>query len=221
MISSQTRWPLDEWDGLFTIDLIQRMHEVWQKSYGTVFVFTKVFIFLNINISFKIVPLGSYTPMETCSHFWYQRWKSSTGMVFSMSVTLFWMFSKVPKWRPFEDIFKFRKKVAGSEVRWRGAWQPLKCLLRSNILWRSGQCDMGRCHEGASICLQCLVSREWPFSKPFKDIFIKYLVDSFFWRIKRTCWRPCTVEDFQHCYQTWEQRLHWYVAAQRNYFERG
>ena len=45
-----------------------------------------------------------------CSHFWQQRWKSSTGMVFSMSVTLFWMFSKVPKMTSFEDIFKFRKK---------------------------------------------------------------------------------------------------------------
>jgi hypothetical protein len=39
---------------------------VWQKSNETDFVFTKVFIFSNINvIPFKIVPLGSYTPMET------------------------------------------------------------------------------------------------------------------------------------------------------------
>ena len=27
------------------------------------------------------------------------------------------------------------------------------------------------------------------------------------------------VEDFQHCYQKWEQRLHQCVAAQGNYFE--
>ena len=51
-------------------------------------------------IPFKIVPMGNYTPMETFFHFCWQRRKSSTGMVFSMPVTLFWMFSKVPKWRP-------------------------------------------------------------------------------------------------------------------------
>jgi len=28
------------------------------------------------------------------------------------------------------------------------------------------------------------------------------------------------VEDFQRCYQKWEQRLHRCVAAQGNYFER-
>jgi hypothetical protein len=40
---------------------------VWQKSKETDFLFTKVLIFFsNINaIPFKIVPLGSYTPMET------------------------------------------------------------------------------------------------------------------------------------------------------------
>ena len=27
------------------------------------------------------------------------------------------------------------------------------------------------------------------------------------------------VEDFLRCYQKWEQRLHWCVAAQGNYFE--
>jgi hypothetical protein len=38
---------------------------VCQKSNETDFLFTKVFIFSNINvIPFKIVPLGSYTPME-------------------------------------------------------------------------------------------------------------------------------------------------------------
>ena len=40
-------------------------YEVWQKSNETDFLFTKVLIFLNINvILFEIVPLGSYTPME-------------------------------------------------------------------------------------------------------------------------------------------------------------
>jgi hypothetical protein len=27
------------------------------------------------------------------------------------------------------------------------------------------------------------------------------------------------LEDFQRCYQKWETRLHWCVAAQGNYFE--
>ena len=40
---------------------------MWQKTNETDYLFTKVFIFFsNINvIPFKIVPLGSYTPMET------------------------------------------------------------------------------------------------------------------------------------------------------------
>jgi hypothetical protein len=39
---------------------------MWQKSNETDFLFTKVIIFSNNNvIPFKIVPLGSYTPMET------------------------------------------------------------------------------------------------------------------------------------------------------------
>ena len=42
------------------------MHEVCKLSNETDASFTKVFIFSNINvISFNIVPLGSYTPMET------------------------------------------------------------------------------------------------------------------------------------------------------------
>ena len=40
-------------------------YEVWQNSNETDFLFTKVFIFSNINvIPFKIVFLGSYTQME-------------------------------------------------------------------------------------------------------------------------------------------------------------
>ena len=37
---------------------------------------------------------------------------------------------------------------------------------------------MGRCHEGATICLQCLSYANDPFSEPFKDVFIKNLVGS-------------------------------------------
>ena len=41
-------------------------YEVWQESNKTDSLLTKVFIFSKIKvISFKIVPLGSYTPMET------------------------------------------------------------------------------------------------------------------------------------------------------------
>jgi hypothetical protein len=46
--------------------VLSLLYEVWQKINETHFLFTKVFIFSNINvIPFKIVPLGSYTPMET------------------------------------------------------------------------------------------------------------------------------------------------------------
>ena len=40
-------------------------YEVWHKSNETDFLFTKVFIFFQISVmTFKIFPLGSYTPME-------------------------------------------------------------------------------------------------------------------------------------------------------------
>ena len=39
---------------------------MWQKSNENYFLFTEVFILFKINvIPFKIVPLGSYIPMET------------------------------------------------------------------------------------------------------------------------------------------------------------
>jgi hypothetical protein len=69
---------------------------VWQKSKETDFLFIKVFIFFpNFNvIAFKIIPLGSYTPMETFPL-----------LVAALEVfnryglqhirSLFWMFSKV------------------------------------------------------------------------------------------------------------------------------
>jgi hypothetical protein len=42
------------------------IYEVWQKSNESDFLFTKVLLFSNINVlPFKIVPFGSYTPMET------------------------------------------------------------------------------------------------------------------------------------------------------------
>ena len=43
------------------------IYEVWQKSNETdFFIYQKFLFFSNINvIPFKIVPLGSYTPMET------------------------------------------------------------------------------------------------------------------------------------------------------------
>ena len=54
--------------GMARIEIFKPFHttQVWQESNETDFLFTKVFIFSNINlIPFKIVPLGSYTPMET------------------------------------------------------------------------------------------------------------------------------------------------------------
>ena len=52
------------------------------------------------------------------------------------------------------------------------------------------------------------------FSDPFKEIFIRNLVDSVTDKLK-----TIPVEDFQRCYQKWEQCLHRCEAAQGNYFE--
>ena len=68
---------------------LSHSYEVWQKPNDTDFLFTKVFIFSNINvIPFKIVPLGSYTPIETLFPLLVAALE-----VFSMSITLFRMFS--------------------------------------------------------------------------------------------------------------------------------
>ena len=81
----------------FPRGLLADIYDVCKLSNETDFYLPK-FFFLNINvIPFKIVSLGSYTPMETFSQFCQLRWKSSTGMIFSMSLALFWMFSTVPK----------------------------------------------------------------------------------------------------------------------------
>ena len=48
------------------IKSLGQIYEVCKLSNETNFLFTKVFIFSNINvIPFKIVPLGCYTPVET------------------------------------------------------------------------------------------------------------------------------------------------------------
>ena len=53
-----------------------------------IFYLPKFLFFSNINvIPFKVIPMETLFPLL----------KSLTGMVFSMSVTLFWMFSKVLK----------------------------------------------------------------------------------------------------------------------------
>ena len=74
---------------------------------------------------------------------------------------------------------------------------------------------MRRCYDGAFICLQCLVSREWPFfwlfqGRLYKKNFVTSVTDIL---------KTIPVEDFQRCIQKWEQLLHRCVAAQENYFE--
>ena len=138
-------------------------------------------------------------------------------MVFSMSVTLFWMFSKVPKWRPLRTFFIVYKGKSqrGCGQMNMGTREPQESLSRSKLVWQRGQCDMVRCYYGSSFCLQCLSHANGPFSEPFKDIFIKkkHLKDV------TDMLKTTPVEDLQRCYQKWEQRLHLCVAIQENYFE--
>jgi hypothetical protein len=65
---------------------------------------------------------------------------------------------------------------------------------------------MKRCHDGASICLQCLVSCESPFFLAFQGCLYK--------KPRNEC--NGRAED---CYQKWEKHLHRCVVAQGNYFE--
>ena len=86
-------------------------YEVWQKSNETEFLFTKfLFIFSNINvISFKIVPLGSYTSMETLFPLLVAALQvfNRYGLQHDR-YTLLDVF-KILELTSFEDIFKFRK----------------------------------------------------------------------------------------------------------------
>ena len=73
---------------------------------------------------------------------------------------------------------------------------------------------MGRCHDGASICLQCL----------FLGLkVLKAFLNGILFLSKMTCvtdmLKTIPVEDFQRCYQNWKQRLHQCAATQGNYFE--
>ena len=74
------------------------------------FLFTKVFIFSNINvIPFKIVPLGSYAPIETLFPLLLAalevfNWYGLQRVRYTLLDVLY-----SPEMTSFEDIFKFRK----------------------------------------------------------------------------------------------------------------
>ena len=136
---------------------------MWQKSDETDFLFTKAYIFFK----HQCYPLqnSSLGQLHTDGDV-VPTFLSCTGsMVFSMSVTVFRMYPKVRKWFTFRIFLSLgkRKMSQGWRSGEQGGWGNMECLLRSKILWQRGQCDMGHCHDGESICLQCLVSREWRF----------------------------------------------------------
>ena len=133
-----------------------------RKVMKLIFYLQKFLFFTNITvIPFKIVSLGSYTPMEmfpllvAALEVFY---RYGLQHVHSTLLDVF----ESPEIRSFEDIFKFRKKSKGLSGE-QGGWRTTGMPLRSKILCWSGQCDMGHCHDGASICLQCLVSCKRPF----------------------------------------------------------
>jgi hypothetical protein len=66
---------------------------------------------------------------------------------------------------------------------------------------------MGHCHD---VCNVWSHTNDL-FSMPFKDILIKNLVYNVTDMLK-----TIPIDDFQRCYQKWEQCLHRCVAAQGN-----
>lgn len=100
------------------------------------------------------------------------------------------MFSEVPKLRPLRTFFSLGKMKNSQWLRWKiqvkmAAGEPQECFLRINILLWRGQFDMERCHDGTSICLQCLVSRGWLLFWAFQGHrYKKNLVDSLSWTNK-------------------------------------
>ena len=134
------------------------------------------------------------------------------------------MFSKVPKWRPLETFLSLGKSHRGWGQVDKEAGEPQGCLMRLKILRRRGQCNMGRCHVGSSIwgIGKCDV---WKLKTGLSGAFFipnlsSLLEQIMFERQSVTdMLKTIPVEDFQRCYQKWEQCLHWCVAAQGNYFE--
>jgi hypothetical protein len=141
-----------------------------------IFYLTTFLFCSNINvIPFKIVPLGSYTPMET---------------LFPLLVEVLEVFSRydLPHirytlldvlWSPeitsFEDIFKFWKN---EQVRWGGlgnhgksSWGQKFCDRVDSVTW-----DVVMM-ENLFVCNVWYHGND-PFSEPFRDVFIKNLVTS-------------------------------------------
>ena len=84
-----------------------------RKVMRLIFLFTQIFIFSNIIVvPFKIVLLGSYTPNETLFSLLVTALE-----VYSIFVTLFWMFYKVPKWRPLRTFLSLGKRKKSLELR--------------------------------------------------------------------------------------------------------
>ena len=84
----------------------------WAMVFYPKFVFKKVFV--NVNVT----PLKSF-PWKVTHQWRCCARDSSVSVVFSISMTSFWIFSKVLKWPPLRTFFSLRK-VTRNEVRWIG-----------------------------------------------------------------------------------------------------
>jgi hypothetical protein len=176
-----------------------------------IFLFTKVFLFLlNINvIPFKIVPLGSYTPMET----------SFPLLVAALEVFNRYGIQHVCYTQVTNVLIFFTESpmskislLEWSQVMNHGFFNTILTLrgkVRSGTLW--ALLDQRKLEWANRRSNQC-----W-------FVFLTECKSFFFLNLKHP--KECNghaeepVEYFQRCYQKCELRLHRCVAAQGNYFE--
>ena len=96
--------------------VLQSVYVVWQKSKETDFLLTMNFIlFTNEGYPLQNSSLGQLhgdggvVSMVRCS--------ASAGIPFSLSVTLFWILTKAPKWRPFKWFLSQMNKKKSQGLR--------------------------------------------------------------------------------------------------------
>ena len=173
-----------------------------QKSNETDFLFTKVLFFKH-----QCYPLQNSSLGQPHSH---GDVLPTFGMVFSTSVALFCMFSKVPNWRPLSIFLSLGKKKKSQKLRsGEGGWGTTGMPFEvKNSVTGEGSVTWDVVMMDHPFACKVRSLANGPFSKPFKDVLIKKLVTSVTDILK-----TIPVEDFQRCNQQWEERLHRWVCS--------
>ena len=114
-------------------------------------------------VTFKIVPLGGYTPPETLfPHFVATLVVANRNRFQLVGYSFFDVFHR-PKMASFKVKLGTKRSRTDSDQGSMGAVEQQECPFQPKIRSQSSPCDKGRCRDGASNCQQCLVAHEQLF----------------------------------------------------------